>query len=101
MEGTRWIPLGVAAATLGGAILLLVQRHRGRWAVLGASALILVQHLLHIGWLLRPAGTPELGLLDLLALILLGGAWGLAWLRLRSEERRVGKECVSPCSTRW
>src|SRR3546814_14150201 len=28
MEGTRWIPLGVAAATLGGAILLLVQRHR-------------------------------------------------------------------------
>ncbi|HEY9552805.1 hypothetical protein [Allosphingosinicella sp.] len=82
MEGTRWIPLGVAAATLGGAILLLVQRHRGRWAVLGASALILVQHLLHIGWLLRPAGTPELGLLDLLALILLGGAWGLAWLLL-------------------
>src|SRR3546814_15692540 len=22
-------------------------------------------------------------------------------LRIRSEERRVGKECVSPCSTRW
>src|SRR3546814_2502202 len=22
-------------------------------------------------------------------------------LRLRSEERRVGKECVSPCRSRW
>src|SRR3546814_15676562 len=27
----------------------------------------------------------------------------LAWvfLQARSEERRVGKECVSPCSSRW
>src|SRR3546814_4433516 len=25
----------------------------------------------------------------------------LAWLFSRSEERRVGKECVSPCRSRW
>src|SRR3546814_15315863 len=28
--------------------------------------------------------------------------WPRAWkIRLRSEERRVGKECVRTCSTRW
>lgn len=78
----RWIPLALAAAMLGAAVLLLVQGHRGRWTVLAASGLILVQHILHTGWLLRPAGIPALGLLDLLMLILLGGAWGLAWLLL-------------------
>src|SRR3546814_15389322 len=34
-----------------------------------------------------------------------GGAEGLAFIgeaaRLRSEERRVGKECVSTCRSRW
>src|SRR3546814_19775209 len=26
---------------------------------------------------------------------------GTRWLRIRSEERRVGKECVSTCRSRW
>src|SRR3546814_19364213 len=26
---------------------------------------------------------------------------GFAWYQERSEERRVGKECVSTCRTRW
>src|SRR3546814_10382511 len=26
---------------------------------------------------------------------------GATWVHLRSEERRVGKECVSTCRTRW
>src|SRR3546814_8649309 len=31
------------------------------------------------------------------------GGWvaGSAWAALRSEERRVGKECVSTCRSRW
>src|SRR3546814_12676362 len=33
------------------------------------------------------------------------GAWGLGWEvwcdGMRSEERRVGKECVSTCRSRW
>ena len=82
LDGSRWIPLALAAAMLGGAVLLLVQGHRGRWAVLAASGLILAQHLFHTVWLLRPAGTPALGFTDLLALILIGGAWGLGWLLL-------------------
>jgi hypothetical protein len=86
----RWIALALAAAMLGGAIILLVQRHRGRWVVLSASALMVAQHLLHMGWLLRPAGTPALGFLDLLVLVLIGGAWGLAWLMLmRRHDARV------------
>lgn len=87
----RWVPLALAAALLGSAILLLVQGHRGRWVVLVASGLILAQHFLHMGWLLRPAGTPALGLLDLLALVLIGGVWGLAWLLLmrRHDARRL------------
>src|SRR3546814_19904989 len=34
----------------------------------------------------------------------LAGHGGLLWIRLvvsRSEERRVGKECVSTCRSRW
>src|SRR3546814_2121441 len=30
-----------------------------------------------------------------------GGAGASDWLDLRSEERRVGKECVSTCRSRW
>jgi hypothetical protein len=82
LAGGRWVPLALAAAMLGGAVLLLVQGHRGRWTVLAASGLILAQHLFHTVWLLRPAGTPALGFPDLLALILIGGAWGLGWLLL-------------------
>src|SRR3546814_16816954 len=27
--------------------------------------------------------------------------FGVGWLKERSEERRVGKECVSTCRSRW
>ena len=94
--GGRWIPLALAAGMLGGAIVLLMQRHRGRATVLAASGLILVQHLLHMGWLLRPAGTPALGLIDLVVLLPVGGAWGLAWLLLmrRHDSRRRHSEAT-------
>src|SRR3546814_2763682 len=38
---------------------------------------------------------------SLLATVALG--WGITWpaVKLRSEERRVGKECVSTCRSRW
>src|SRR3546814_12057322 len=38
-------------------------------------------------------------LADSAALVVVTNAEGAA--KLRSEERRVGKECVSTCSTRW
>src|SRR3546814_15235945 len=30
-----------------------------------------------------------------------GIAWVVGWSLIRSEERRVGKECVSTCRSRW
>src|SRR3546814_923645 len=35
-----------------------------------------------------------------LAAKLVNGDWSILWMR-RSEERRVGKECVSTCRSRW
>ena len=88
----RWIPLALAAAMLGIAILLLLQRHRGRHTVLGASGLIVAQHLLHLGWLLRPADMPRLGPIDAAALVLIGGIWGTAWLWLmRRHDARAAQ----------
>src|SRR3546814_20304187 len=51
------------------------------------------------GW--RPVGVEFLGaiLLDVAVL----GAWTALYfgINFRSEERRVGKECVSTCRSRW
>src|SRR3546814_12593774 len=45
-----------------------------------------------LGWLLLPAlATPRLTLAIIVAAI----------VKARSEERRVGKECVSTCRSRW
>src|SRR3546814_11511321 len=46
------------------------------------------------------------GAAEVLNLLAERGNFRLQWLdvlccRFRSEERRVGKECVSPCSSRW
>src|SRR3546814_18072330 len=43
--------------------------------------------------------------LDETPIVMAGGVWWLSewtdWLDNRSEERRVGKECVSTCRSRW
>src|SRR3546814_14426826 len=33
--------------------------------------------------------------------VIAGGVFGYYLLDLRSQERRVGKECVMPCRSRW
>src|SRR3546814_11704134 len=35
------------------------------------------------------------------AILEVGSSYGYSTLWLRSEERRVGKECVSTCRSRW
>src|SRR3546814_19319235 len=44
-----------------------------------------------------------IGIAAMLALALAGGAYAFTRIRpeFRSEERRVGKECVSTCRSRW
>lgn len=88
LVGGRWIPLALAAAALGAAVLLLMQRHRGRWVVIAAATLILIQHFLHTAWLLRPVPTPALGLLDAVVLLLLGGIWAaVLWTAMERQDR--------------
>src|SRR3546814_3947816 len=62
-------------------------------------ALILVQRAFHGAPAegaspLKDLGRRELGMMAVLMVLLLA-------LGLRSEERRVGKECVSTCRSRW
>src|SRR3546814_9147862 len=59
------------------------------------EALDLLVGLAQIG---RPLGDPPLQLLVHARQRRVGGK---QLLRLRSEERRVGKECVSTCRSRW
>ena len=88
----RWIALALAAAMLGAAVLLLTQRHRGGWTMLAAAALVLLQHPLHMVWLLRPVGRPAPNLFDLAALLVAGGAWVAAWLLLmRRRDTRTAQ----------
>lgn len=86
--GVRWIPLAGAALALAAAVLLLLQRGRGRGFVIAGSGLILLQHVLHTAWLLRPAPTPALGLPDLAVLLVLIGLWFAAlWTALDRQDR--------------
>src|SRR3546814_997436 len=48
-------------------------------------------HLVGIGCAIESAGAGTM----------IGGAFSLQQLLLRSEERRVGKECGSTCRSRW
>src|SRR3546814_16115841 len=69
----------------------------GRYVRLGVGAFYAVALLLWSGaiWQIRPQGLAVLALLPV--------ALQLMWQvgTLRSEERRVGKECVSTCRSRW
>jgi hypothetical protein len=82
LAGGRWIALALPGVMLGAAVLLLMQRHRGSWTMLAAASLILLQHPLHMIWLLRPVGRPAPNLVDLAALVVVGAAWVAAWLLL-------------------
>lgn len=90
LVGGRWISIALAAAMLAVAILLLIQRNRGRFSLHGAAALIVGQHVLHSFWLLRPADTPGANWIDILVLLLVGGGWIFAWAILM--RRRDGSQ---------
>src|SRR3546814_16573243 len=94
LAGRRRRPGGIA----GGIDLSGSGRH-GRFPALQRGA---GMKILYFAWLRQRAGTaeetvePPAGVTDVAGL--------LDWLRSRgprSEERRVGKECVSTCRSRW
>src|SRR3546814_12534215 len=84
----RTLPALLAAATV--AILPALHAHAAEAGIDGRDLSIL--------WTL-----PFAGILLSIALmpLFLAGFWHHHYGKVRSEERRVGKECVSTCRSRW
>lgn len=86
-----WLIVGIVVPALMGAIAVLLPSNPGRWRLVTANALLLIQHLAHMLWLVRPAiaAVPTLTLTDLLVWIALGLLWGI-WFAgaLRERENR-------------
>ena len=77
--GWAWLKLGVVVPTIALAVLLLLPSHARPWRVLGACVLLLVHHVAHMVWLIRPAAhTLPLTLTDAAVAIGVGGLW-LLW----------------------
>src|SRR3546814_11873558 len=68
-------------------LVQLCQRHIQLWVAMDGAAMKLA--------LLTQSGDGALHLWCL------GGREPRTWVHFRSEERRVGKECVSTCRSRW
>jgi hypothetical protein len=75
-----WLKLALVAA-LGGAILLAIPPRAGPWRLGIVAALLALQHLCHVVWLLRPdaPGATPLLALDLLVMALVLAAVAAWW----------------------
>src|SRR3546814_19947698 len=85
--------LGFIAQPFGSVFFMLVQRHFGRTTKLTIALFLLGSTTVGIAFLPSYA---SIGSASIVVLTILRLGQGL-----RSEERRVGKECVSTCRSRW
>ncbi len=100
--GWGWLKLAVIVPTLALAILLLLPSHARSQRVLAACALLLVHHVAHMVWLVRPVEhAPALAATDVVTALVIGGVW-LLWFaaglqrqaRLEAARSRPGRtEC--------
>ena len=72
-----------------------LRERSGRWSPVKMSAFVAA--LLPALWIAYQAAADELGARPVTEAIHQAGDWALRFLLIRSEERRVGKECRS----RW
>jgi hypothetical protein len=80
---------GFALPALALGLALLIPPHAGRRRILASGALLLLYHLAHMAWLVRPpALIPALHWLDPLALLTFGLLLG--WLFVHRLDRRPG-----------
>src|SRR3546814_15202870 len=90
LREARWIVFAALAAWLG---LVLATWHPSdpAWS-----------HSVHATTILNKGGTLGAYIADFLLFLFGYSAWlWVVLLAQRSEERRVGKECVSTCRSRW
>jgi hypothetical protein len=96
-----WLKLGVAApALLLGLALAAPPRHRP-WRMAAVCALLLVSHLAHLWWAVRPDAplAPPPAWLEAPVLAGLGLAWGLWWRTgMREAVRRPGRAPPRPAT---
>ena len=79
MGSWLWLEVGIAIPALIGAIAILLPTEPGRWRLVAASVLLLVQYLSHMLWLIRPASVskPYLTWADPMIWLGLGLLWAL------------------------
>src|SRR3546814_9505046 len=102
-----WLPVGAAAAT--SAVLLFAAQPDSPGGMLLAVLATLPLFLVGLSWgLFHGAASGAAASIAILGAVSVraGPCYGLvhalpAALLMRSEERRVGKECVSTCRSRW
>jgi hypothetical protein len=76
--GWRWLQRGVAVPALALAIVLLVPSAARRWRVVIACGLILVHHVAHMIWIIRPAADHRVfSLQEVLAGVGVAALWAL------------------------
>src|SRR3546814_17534716 len=86
----------VCSSDLGEAKIAAIGIRVRRWVTFHGFAINVAPDLSHFGGIV-PCGLPDYAVTSLAAL---GRQASLAEVD-RSEERRVGKECVSTCRSRW
>jgi hypothetical protein len=86
------LKLGIAVPALLAALALAAPPRHARWRMMAVCALLLVSHVAHLWWVVRPdapvAGAPAW--LDAMVVLLTGAAWGAWWwagMRLRPRAR--------------
>src|SRR3546814_18217864 len=91
-----WI--GIVVVFLGGAAVA----RWGAWRPLGATIVLCgCSNLLYLALIAYPGNLAVLTLVISVENLTLGMLGPPTVAFLRSEERRVGKECVSTCRSRW
>ncbi len=94
--GWGWLKLAVVIPALAAAIFLLLMPARAQgWRILTACALLLVHHIAHMIWLIRPVEhAPPPSLADVTAVLAVGVAW-LLWFAAGLERRQTIETATS------
>src|SRR5690606_5073820 len=91
--GWLWLKVAIIMPSLLLAIILLLPTGPGRWRLVFAAAFLLLSHLTHMLWLVRPSSMalPTLTWMDLPVWLGIGLLWAV-WLAAGLQIRRAISE---------